>query len=131
MPLWLANNALSTLRNYDGSRVNIDTAAVMGGPLTAAVFDDTRAPPLGFLTDRSAERRVSADSIQRAAHLSRLVFNDSITQTVERARSLSDQLQHIPSERQNEKYEQDIDALKRCLDDALRDMNKEASFTSG
>jgi serine/threonine protein phosphatase 1 len=33
-------------------RVNLDTAAVIGGPLTAAVFDDTRAEPLGFLTDR-------------------------------------------------------------------------------
>jgi serine/threonine protein phosphatase 1 len=134
IPLWLANNALSTLRNYDGKRispehlawlnalpfchddglrffvhagidltvplaaqtpevmvwmrepflskcdavdcgrfivhghtpvpggspdlrrrrVNLDTAAVMGGPLTAAVFDDTQPPPLAFLTDRSA-----------------------------------------------------------------------------
>jgi len=35
-------------------RVNLDTAAVMGGPLTAAVFDDTRAGPVGFLTDRKA-----------------------------------------------------------------------------
>ena len=33
-------------------RVNLDTAAVIGGPLTAAVFDDSRAEPLGFLTDR-------------------------------------------------------------------------------
>jgi Calcineurin-like phosphoesterase len=32
-------------------RVNLDTAAVIGGPLTAAAFDDTRAEPLGFLTD--------------------------------------------------------------------------------
>jgi len=135
VPLWLANNALSTLRNYDGRRispehlawlnalpfchddglrffvhagvnltvplaalapevmvrmrepflsecdavdcgrfivhghtpllagtpdlrrrrVNLDTAAVMGGPLTAAVFDNTQAPPLGFLTDRTRE----------------------------------------------------------------------------
>ena len=35
-------------------RVNLDTAAVVGGPLTAAVFDDTRAEPVGFLTDRRA-----------------------------------------------------------------------------
>jgi len=35
-------------------RVNLDTAAVIGGPLTAAVFDDTRAEPLGFLTDGEA-----------------------------------------------------------------------------
>jgi serine/threonine protein phosphatase 1 len=37
-------------------RVNLDTAAVMGGPLTAAVFDDTQAQPLGFLTDGSVLR---------------------------------------------------------------------------
>jgi hypothetical protein len=49
----------------------------------------------------------TTDSIQRAAHLSRLVFNDGITQTVERARTISDRLQHTPSERQNEQYEQD------------------------
>jgi serine/threonine protein phosphatase 1 len=35
-------------------RVNLDTAAVMGGPLTAGVFDDISAPPLGFVTDRDA-----------------------------------------------------------------------------
>jgi serine/threonine protein phosphatase 1 len=131
MPLWLANNGASTLRNYDGGRIsdehlawltalpfchddglrffvhagvdldvpldqqepkvmlwmrepfltycdevdcgrlivhghtplrtgapdlrrrrlNLATAAVMGGPLTAAAFDDTQAPPLAFLTD--------------------------------------------------------------------------------
>jgi hypothetical protein len=28
----------------------------MGGPLTAAAFDDTQAQPLGFLTDREAAR---------------------------------------------------------------------------
>jgi len=32
-------------------RLNLDTAAVLGGPLTAAAFDDSRAEPLGFLTD--------------------------------------------------------------------------------
>jgi serine/threonine protein phosphatase 1 len=35
-------------------RVNLDTAAVIGGPLTAAAFDDSRPEPLGFLTDREA-----------------------------------------------------------------------------
>ncbi len=35
-------------------RLNLDTAAVLGGPLTAAAFDDTRAQPLGFLTDAGA-----------------------------------------------------------------------------
>ena len=34
-------------------RLNLDTGAVIGGPLTAAAFDDTKAEPLGFLTDRS------------------------------------------------------------------------------
>jgi serine/threonine protein phosphatase 1 len=38
-------------------RVNLDTAAVIGGPLTAAVFDDTRAEPLGFFTDDGPGRR--------------------------------------------------------------------------
>jgi serine/threonine protein phosphatase 1 len=33
-------------------RLNLDTAAVLGGPLTAAAFDDSRAEPLGFLTDQ-------------------------------------------------------------------------------
>jgi Calcineurin-like phosphoesterase len=143
VPLWLANNALSTLRNYDGRRispehlawlnalpfchddglrffvhagidltmplaaqapevmvwmrepflsecdavdcgrfivhghtplpggtpdlrrrrVNLDTAAVMGGPLTAAVFDDTQAQPLAFLTDGSGEGRLPAQTM--------------------------------------------------------------------
>jgi serine/threonine protein phosphatase 1 len=35
-------------------RLNLDTAAVIGGPLTAAAFDDSRAEPLGFLTDERA-----------------------------------------------------------------------------
>lgn len=38
-------------------RVNVDTAAVLGGPLTAAVFDDSRAEPVGFLTDGERPRR--------------------------------------------------------------------------
>jgi hypothetical protein len=38
----------------------------MGGPLTAAVFDDTQAPPLAFLTDRSAEGGLSADVMGRS-----------------------------------------------------------------
>ncbi len=31
------------------NRVNVDTAAVLGGPLTAAVFEDGRREPIGFL----------------------------------------------------------------------------------
>jgi serine/threonine protein phosphatase 1 len=37
-------------------RVNLDTAAVLGGPLTAAAFDDSRAEPLAFLTDGMGTR---------------------------------------------------------------------------
>jgi serine/threonine protein phosphatase 1 len=33
------------------NRVNIDTGAAYGGPLTAAVFNDARTEPIGFLTD--------------------------------------------------------------------------------
>jgi serine/threonine protein phosphatase 1 len=36
--------------DFRGNRLNVDTAAVFGGPLTAAVFDDARTPPLAFLT---------------------------------------------------------------------------------
>jgi serine/threonine protein phosphatase 1 len=32
-----------------GNRLNLDTGAVFGGPLTAAVFDDTQTAPLTFL----------------------------------------------------------------------------------
>jgi serine/threonine protein phosphatase 1 len=35
-------------------RVNLDTGAVIGGPLTAAIFDHTRPEPLGFLTDAAS-----------------------------------------------------------------------------
>src|SRR6266536_2302714 len=105
VPLWLANNGASTLRNYGGPispehlawlsalpfchddglrfivhahtplatatpdlrrrRLNLDTAAVMGGPLSAAVFDDTQAQPLGFLTDEGAEGGSSVERTGR------------------------------------------------------------------
>jgi serine/threonine protein phosphatase 1 len=32
-----------------GNRLNLDTGAVFGGPLTAAVFDDAQPEPIGFL----------------------------------------------------------------------------------
>lgn len=35
--------------DWRGNRLNIDTGAVFGGPLTAAVFDDSQTEPLGFL----------------------------------------------------------------------------------
>jgi serine/threonine protein phosphatase 1 len=38
-------------------RLNLDTAAVLGGPLTAAAFDDSRPEPLGFLTDGTVGQR--------------------------------------------------------------------------
>jgi serine/threonine protein phosphatase 1 len=34
------------------NRVNIDTAAVLGGPLTAAIFDHDTPGPIGFLQER-------------------------------------------------------------------------------
>src|SRR6266511_2978584 len=105
VPLWLANNGASTLRNYGGRisqehlawlaalpfchddglrffvhghtplptgtpdlrrrRLNLDTAAVMGGPLSAAVFEATQAQPLGFLTDEGAEGGSSVERTGR------------------------------------------------------------------
>jgi hypothetical protein len=46
-------------------RLNLDTAAVMGGPLSAAAFDDTQAQPLGFLTDEGAEWCSSVETAGR------------------------------------------------------------------
>ncbi len=46
-------------------RVNLDTAAVVGGPLTAAAFDDARAEPLAFLTDRQTRWRWLAGAVGR------------------------------------------------------------------
>lgn len=45
-PVW---NGLPDLREY---RVNIDTGAAYGGPLTAAVFNDADARPTSFLQAR-------------------------------------------------------------------------------
>jgi len=39
-------NGIPDLR---ANRLNLDTAAVFGGPLTAAVFDDVQIEPIGFL----------------------------------------------------------------------------------
>jgi Calcineurin-like phosphoesterase len=46
-------------------RLNLDTAAVMGGPLSAAVFDATQAQPLGFLTDEGAKWGSSVEKTGR------------------------------------------------------------------
>src|SRR6266542_875053 len=46
-------------------RLNLDTAAVMGGPLSAAVFEATQAQPLGFLTDEGAEGGSSVERTGR------------------------------------------------------------------
>ncbi len=42
------------------NRLNLDTGAVFGGPLTAAVFDDSAAGPLAFITDDGTVRKVEA-----------------------------------------------------------------------
>ena len=49
------------------NRVNVDTGAVYGGPLTAAVFDDKAMRPRAFITDqgtvtRAPEIRVADDA---------------------------------------------------------------------
>jgi serine/threonine protein phosphatase 1 len=67
--LWMREPFLSDIRDFGrfivhghtpvrggqpdlrANRVNIDTAAVLGGPLTAAVFDDSKAGPIGFLQE--------------------------------------------------------------------------------
>jgi serine/threonine protein phosphatase 1 len=67
--LWIREPFLSDPRDYgrfivhghtplkDGrpdlrtNRVNLDTAAVLGGPLTAAIFDDSAPRPIGFLQE--------------------------------------------------------------------------------
>ena len=69
----------------------------------------------------------TTDSIQQSAHLSRVVFPDSITRTVERALAISNRIQHTPSERQNERYDKEKDTLERCLEDVLDLMNEKAS----
>jgi serine/threonine protein phosphatase 1 len=48
-------------------RLNLDTGAVFGGPLTAAAFDDTQAGPLAFITDAGgvSEMAVLADQLGR------------------------------------------------------------------
>ena len=33
------------------NRLNLDTGAVFGGPLTAAVFDEDQVGPIAFITD--------------------------------------------------------------------------------
>jgi serine/threonine protein phosphatase 1 len=39
------------------NRVNVDTGACFGGPLTAAVFDDRSVGPLAFITDQGTVTR--------------------------------------------------------------------------
>jgi serine/threonine protein phosphatase 1 len=41
----------SHVPNFLPNRLNIDTVAVLGGPLTAAVFDEKTTGPLAFITD--------------------------------------------------------------------------------
>ena len=42
------------------NRLNLDTGAVFGGPLTAAVFDDSAVGPVAFITDDGTVRKVEA-----------------------------------------------------------------------
>jgi serine/threonine protein phosphatase 1 len=50
-------------------RLNLDTGAVIGGPLTAAAFDDSCAEPLGFVTDRDAGWRWWAGLVGKSRSL--------------------------------------------------------------
>lgn len=70
--LWIREPFLSSTRDYGRlivhghtplaagrpdlrpNRLNLDTAAVYGGPLTAAVFDEDKTGPVTFLTDAAA-----------------------------------------------------------------------------
>ncbi|HEY7086871.1 MAG TPA: metallophosphoesterase family protein [Tepidisphaeraceae bacterium] len=45
---------------YLPNRLNLDTGAVFGGPLTAAVFDDSAVGPIAFITDDGTVRRAGA-----------------------------------------------------------------------
>jgi len=71
----------------------------------------------------------TTDSIREAKHLSDVVLGSGIAQTVERARTISFQLQHTPSERHDDRYYQQKDELDRLLTDVLRLMTKEASLS--
>jgi serine/threonine protein phosphatase 1 len=44
---------------YLPNRLNLDTGAVFGGPLTAAVFDDTAVGPIAFITDDGRVRKAA------------------------------------------------------------------------
>jgi hypothetical protein len=70
----------------------------------------------------------TAESIRQAAHLSEVVFDKSITHTVERAFAISDRIKHIPSERQDDQYDKSKDELDRLLGDILLLMKKETSL---
>jgi serine/threonine protein phosphatase 1 len=49
------SSGLPELRPY---RTNLDTAAVFGRALTAGIFDDQEAAPVGFLQAKSARRAI-------------------------------------------------------------------------
>jgi serine/threonine protein phosphatase 1 len=48
----------SGIPDLRANRLNVDTGAVYGGPLTAAVFDNKTARPRAFITDHGAVSRV-------------------------------------------------------------------------
>ena len=45
-------------------RLNLDTAACLGGPLTAAVFDHRQASPLAFITDAGTVTEIVRVAVQ-------------------------------------------------------------------
>jgi serine/threonine protein phosphatase 1 len=56
----------TTMPELRANRLNLDTGAVFGGPLSAAVFDDTQAAPLGYL-QATPELSVGRRSYRHAA----------------------------------------------------------------
>jgi serine/threonine protein phosphatase 1 len=52
----------SGVPEYLPNRLNLDTGAVFGGPLTAAVFDDSAVGPIAFITDDGMVRAAQVGS---------------------------------------------------------------------
>jgi type II secretory pathway pseudopilin PulG len=70
----------------------------------------------------------TTDSIRDAAHLSTLIFDDAITQTLEAARGISYELENTPSERQTAQYDGRKAELAGKLEAGLELMKKQASL---
>jgi hypothetical protein len=70
----------------------------------------------------------TTNSIRDAAHLSTLIFEEAITQTLEAARRISYELENTPSERQTAQYDGRKAELAGKLEAVLELMKKQASL---